>query len=371
MTFSGRVLRSTIREDATLRLSLDFVSFGQPDDDEVMVRVEATPINPSDLGLLLGPADFTTMRRHGDDLVFDVPQARLGGVKLRLGQPLLVGNEGAGRVVSAGRNAKAFEGQLVAMSGGAMFADYRRIAARDVMVLPNDAAAIDGASLFINPLTALGFVETARCEGHSAIVHTAAASNLGQMLERICQADGIPLINIVRSPAQIELLRSIGARYVLDSRAAHFNEQLADLVAETGATIAFDAIGGGALGSQIVAEMERAAARKLTEFNRYGSDIYKQLYVYGGLDPAPIVFDRLPLGYQWSVSGWLLWPFLRKAGPDTVARLRARVIAEIKTTFASRYSRVIGLAEALEPEILRACESKATGEKYLINPSLG
>lgn len=375
MPVTGRELRSTALEDGTLRLSLSSVTLADPSGDEVIVRVEAAPINPSDLGLLLGPADIASLRvdttAGQPEIVFDVPQARMGGIRSRLGQSLTVGNEGAGTVVAAGPDAQHLIGKRVGMLGGGMYADYRKLRARDVVVLPEGATAADGASLFVNPLTALGFVETAKAEGHKAIVHTAAASNLGQMLQKICLADGVPLVNIVRSQAQVEILRAIGAKYVINSADADFRRQLVTAIAETGATIAFDAIGGGSLGSDIVQAMEQAASQAMTEYSRYGSNSFKQLYIYGALDLSPTTLNRLAFGFQWSVSGWLLTPFMQKAGPEVVARMRQRVLDEIKATFASSYSRVIGLAEALDPDTLRAYERKATGEKFLIDPTRG
>ena len=374
MTFTARELRSTIDEGGTLTVSLETVEIGDPGDDEIVVRIEATPINPSDIGLLLGPADVSTAVPVADGrpgVTMRVPQGRLAGVKARIGQSLPVGNEGAGTVVAAGRNAKALEGRLVGMVGGGMYADYRRIRAREVVALPTGASAADGASMFVNPLTALGFVETARRDGHAAIIHTAAASNLGQMLQKICLADGIPLINIVRSPAQAAILRGIGATHVLDSTAPGFAAALTEAIVETKATVAFDAIGGGTVGSDIVQAMERAAVRTMTEYSRYGSDTFKQLYIYGALDIAPTTLNRLAFGFQWSVSGWLLFPFLRSAPREVAERMRRRVSDELTTTFNSRYSRVIGLAEALDPDVLRAYERKATGEKFLIDPTRG
>jgi NADPH:quinone reductase-like Zn-dependent oxidoreductase len=372
MNVTGRELRSTVTDDGTLRLELVEVALSPPVDDEVIVRVEAAPINPSDIGLMIGPADIATLRSEGSAerprLAFDVPAERLAGVEARIGQSLAVGNEGAGTVIATGPSAKAFEGRRVGMLGGGMYADYRKLRAQDVLALPNGASAADGASMFINPLTALGFVETARSGNHRAIIHTAAASNLGQMLQKICLADGIPLVNIVRSAEQAALLRSIGATYVLDSNDGDFRDKLTDAIDQTGATVAFDAIGGGSLGSDILQSMERAAARHMTSYSRYGSDTFKQLYIYGMLDLGPTTLDRHALGFQWSVSGWLLMPFLQRAGAETVSRLRQRVVDELTTTFASRYTRTIGLAEALDPATLRAYERKATGEKYLINP---
>ncbi len=372
MNVTGRELRSTVTGNGTLRLELVDVGLSPPVDDEVIVRVEAAPINPSDIGLLLGPADVATLRSEGAPerprLVFDVPADRLAGIDARIGQSLAVGNEGAGIVIAAGPAARSLEGKRVGMLGGGMYADYRKLRAQDVLVLPDGVSAADGASMFINPLTALGFVETARRDNHRAIIHTAAASNLGQMLQKICLADGIPLVNIVRSAEQEALLRAIGATHVLNSNDGDFRERLIDVIDQTGATVAFDAIGGGSLGSDILQSMERAAARHMTTFSRYGSDTFKQLYIYGMLDLRPTMLDRHALGFQWSVSGWLLMPFLQRAGVETVSRLRRRVVDELTTTFASHYTRTIGLAEALDPANLRAYERKATGEKYLIDP---
>ena len=373
MSLTGRELRSTV-SDGVLRLSLDEVVIGDLGPDEIVVRVEAAPINPSDLGLLIGPADVATMRSEGSPdrptLVFEIPEARRASVSARVGQSLSVGNEGAGTVVAAGEQAQGWMGRCVGMIGGGMYADLRKIRTRDALPLPEGVTAAEGAALTVNPMTALGFVETARAEGHSAIVHTAAASSLGQMLQKICASDGIPLVNIVRSDQQVQLLRDIGASIVLNSRDANFRAQLVDAVSATGATVAFDAIGGGSLGSDIMRAMEKGAVNRMTEYSRYGSSSFKQLYTYGALDLSPMVLDRLAFGFQWSVSGWLLTPFLQKAGAETVMRMRKRVFDELTTTFATRYTKTIGLGEALEPELLRAYERKATGEKFLINPTL-
>ncbi|MVW79433.1 zinc-binding dehydrogenase [Bordetella sp. 02P26C-1] len=375
MAWTGRQLRSTIDKQGTLTLSLNPIEITEPGDDEVVVRIEATPVNPSDIGMLLGPADLATIdaidAADGPRLTVSVPSARMAAVAGRIGQPLAVGNEGAGTVIAAGKNVSALQGKRVGMVGGAMYADYRKIAAKDVIPLPDGVSAAAGASMFINPLTALGFVETARREGHKAIIHTAAASNLGQMLQRICLADGIPLINIVRSEEQAALLRYIGASHVLNSKDEAFHEQLTEAIAETGATIAFDAIGGGTLGSDILNAMERAAARTSTTYNQYGSNVFKQVYVYGRLDLSPSVLDRSTLGFGWSVSGWLLFNKLATFEPEVVQGLRQRVVRELTTTFASHYTRTVGLAEILRPDVLRAIERKATGEKFLIDPSQG
>lgn len=374
MAHKTRELRSTVNKDGVLTLSLAEIVLDDLASDEIIVRIEAAPINPSDLGLLLGPADATSVRKDASDgipqLRLDIPPARMGGMAGRINQSLPVGNEGAGTVIAAGDQAKDWIGRRVGVIGGGMYADLRKIRTRDALPLPEGVTAAQGAALTVNPMTALGFVETARAEGHSAIVHTAAASSLGQMLQRICAQDGVQLVNIVRSDDQLRLLKDAGATHVLNSREDDFRTQLIDAVTKTGATIAFDAIGGGSLGGDIMRAMERGAVNRMTEYSRYGSSTFKQLYVYGALDTLPMVLDRLAFGFQWSVSGWLLTPFMQKAGPETVSRMRKRVFDELTTTFATRYTRTIGLAEALEPEILRAYERKATGEKFLIDPTL-
>ena len=375
MTFNGRELRSTLTEDGTLTLSLADVAIEAPGPDEIVVRMEATPINPSDLGLLLGPAAMGSLEASGTQdrpiATLKVAKAALGGLRARIGKSLAVGSEGAGTVVAAGEAVKALEGRRVGLIGDGMYADYRKVKAREAMPLPDGATAADGAAMFVNPLTALAFIETMRLEGHRAIVHTAAASNLGQMLQKLCLADGIPLVNIVRSDEQANILRGLGASHVLDSRADDFRRHLADAVAETGATIAFDAIGGGDLGGFILQAMEQAANRSATEYSRYGSSTFKQLYVYGALDTSPTTLNRMTFGFQWGVSGWLVTSFLRRAGADVGARMRKRIVDELTTTFASHYTATIGLADALRPDVLRAYERKATGEKYLIDPTRG
>jgi len=369
---TGLELRSTISSDGNLTLSLEPVTLAAPGPDEVIVRIEAAPLNPSDLGLLLGPADMATLQAGGTPdhptLTAAIPPARMPAMKPRLDQSMAVGNEGAGTVVLAGENVAELLGKKVGMLGGAMYAQYRKIAARDCIVLPEGATAADGASMFVNPLTALSMVETLRMEGHKALVHTAAASNLGQMLNRICIADGVPLVNIVRSEAQAAILREIGAKYIVDSSAPDFREKLTDAIAETGATLAFDAIGGGKIVNTILHAMEAAANRTATAYSRYGSSTWKQVYVYGMLDTSPMELDR-GYGLAWGVSGFLVTPFLMKLGLEGTLRLRARVAAELTTTFASHYTNTISLAEALDPKVVEAYAKKATGEKYLIDPS--
>jgi NADPH2:quinone reductase len=370
---TGLQLRSCVSSSGELHLGLAEFTVPAPGDDEVVVRIEAAPVNPSDLGLLIGPADLATMRSGGTadfpEVIASVPMPRLPGVAARFDQSLPVGNEGAGTVIAAGRDAQGLIGRTVAVLGGATFATHRTAKVRDVLVLPESATAAQGASAFVNPLTALGMVETMRDGGHTALVHTAAASNLGQMLNRICLADGIALVNIVRSEEQQRLLREMGAQHVCDSTAPDFADRLTDALAETGATIAFDAIGGGDLANQILVAMEAAASRTVGEYSRYGSSTHKQVYIYGSLDMRPTMLTR-SYGFAWGVDGWLLTPFLQRIGRDRAAALRERVARELTTTFASRYTAEISLRDALKPEVIAAYARRATGEKYLINPSL-
>jgi len=370
---SGLQLRSLIKASGELELSLAKVDIPDLAADEVLVRVEASPINPSDLGLLLGAADVSTARAGpGPTLTATVPQPLMRAMAGRLDQSMPVGNEGAGTVVAAGSDpaAQALLGKLVAGIGGAMYAQYRTLKAADVLPLPAGATAADGASCFVNPLTALGMVETMRREGHTALVHTAAASNLGQMLNRICLKDGVALVNIVRSRAQAHMLTDIGATHVVDSTAESFLDDLTKALVETGATLAFDAIGGGKLAGQILGCMEAAINQRATAYSRYGSSVHKQVYIYGGLDTSPTVLAR-SYGMAWGLGGWLLTPFLMKIGMAEAQKLRQRVADELKTTFASHYTAEIGLAEALDPAVAAAYNRRATGEKYLINPSKG
>jgi NADPH:quinone reductase-like Zn-dependent oxidoreductase len=370
---TGLELRSTVTSGGELQLSLAEVMIEPPGPDEVIVRVEASPINPSDLGLLLGPADLATLKAGGTTdrptLSAAIPPQRMPAMKPRLDESMPVGNEGAGTVVQAGETAAHLLGRKVGMIGGAMYTQYRKLPARDCIVLPEGASAADGASMFVNPLTALAFVETMRAEGHKAIVHTAAASNLGQMLNKICLADGVPLVNIVRSAEQAAILRGIGAAHIVDSGAEDFEAALTDAIAETGATLGFDAIGGGKLAGQILSAMETAANRNAASYSRYGSTTFKQVYIYGALDLGPTLLNRA-FGMSWSLGGWLLTPFLMKAGAEVVGRLRQRVADELKTTFASHYTATISLADTLRPDIVQAYQRKTTGEKYLIDPSL-
>jgi NADPH:quinone reductase-like Zn-dependent oxidoreductase len=371
---TGLQLRSLIRKSGELEVSLAEVAIAEPAADEVIVRVEATPINPSDLGLLFGAGDMANAKASGTAqqpvITAPVPEAAMRAMAGRLDESMPVGNEGAGTVVKTGSSdaAKALLGKTVAMIGGAMYAQFRTMKARDCLVLPAGATAADGASCFVNPLTSLGMVETMRREGHKALVHTAAASNLGQMLNKICIKDGVALVNIVRNAEQAALLRGIGAKYICDSAAPTFMDDLTQALVETGATLAFDAIGGGKLAGQILTCMEIAANKTAKVYSRYGSDVYKQVYIYGGLDTGPTVLNRA-FGMTWGIGGWLLFPFLQKIGPADGARLRQRVVDELKTTFASHYTRVISLQETLQLPNIAIYNKRATGEKFLINPN--
>ncbi len=367
-------LRSKISKSGELELSLAKVAVPEPGPEQVVVKVEATPINPSDLGLLIGPADMNqaTASGSGEGIVVKgrVSEQALPFLAARLDQSMTVGNEGAGTVVKAGESeaAQALLGKTVSMVGGSMYAQYRLIKAVECQVLPEGTSAADGASWFVNPLTALGMTETMKRENHKALVHTAAASNLGQMLNKICIKDGIGLVNIVRSAEQARLLRGIGAKHVVDSSAPSFMDDLTQALVETGATIAFDAIGGGKLAGQILTAMELAIQKTATGYSRYGSNVHKQVYVYGSLNTGPMEVTR-NFGIAWGIGGWLLTPFLQKIGRPEQLRLRQRVVSELKTTFASHYTRTVSLPEALQLDNLRTYAKRATGEKYLINPN--
>jgi NADPH2:quinone reductase len=366
-------LRSLVTARGTLELSLHDVPVPSPAPNEVLVRVEASPINPSDLGLLIAGADMSTATVTGPPerpiVTATLAPIALQGLSARVDKSLPVGNEGAGTVVAAGSSAaaQALVGKTVGIAGGAMYSQYRAVDAAACLVLPEGATAKDGASSFVNPLTALGMLETMRHEGHSALVHTAAASNLGQMLVKLCISDGVPLVNIVRKHDQEQLLRSLGAVHVLNSSSPAFSTDLVEALKETSATLAFDATGGGTLASQIVSGMEEAASATAAEYSRYGSTVHKQVYIYGGLDTSPTVLTR-NFGMAWGIGGWLLTYFLQNAGAETIGRLRARVAAELTTTFASTYAQEVSLAGMLMPDAFQAYVKRATGEKFLVTP---
>jgi NADPH2:quinone reductase len=370
---TGLQLRSTIKQDHTLEISLVDVPIPELGPDEVLVRVEAAPLNPSDLMLLFGPADLSTVRFSGTSerpvVTADIPEKLMTTVASRVGESLAVGNEGAGTVIGAGSSdaAQALMGKLVGIVGGEMFGQYRCAKAYKCLELQPGSTAADGASCFVNPLTALAMVETMRMENHTALVHTAAASNLGQMLNRICINEGIDLVNIVRKPEQETILKNLGAKYIINSSSDSFHNELTDALATTGATLAFDATGGGKLANSILTCMEAAAVRNMSEYNRYGSDVLKQIYIYGALDLSPTTLTR-NFGFSWNVGGFLLTPFLQKIGLEKLIELQSKVAAELTTTFASHYTREVSLAEALSAEAIAVYGKQATGEKYLIKP---
>ncbi len=367
-------LCSTVRKEGHLELSLVEVDMPTPGEDDVVIRVEASPINPSDLGLLFGMADMSTATLSGTGsnslLTATIPKAMLRQVAARIDQSLPAGNEGAGVVVSAGssQRAQSLVGKTVATLGGAMYAQYRMTRVDQCLVLPEGTTAVEGASCFVNPLTVLGMVGTMHLEGHTALVHTAAASNLGQMLVKLCVNEDVPLVNVVRKQEHVELLKSLGATHVCNSGEPDFMEKLIDALADTGATLGFDATGGGPLPGQLLTAMEVAANRSAGEFNRYGSTTHKQVYIYGGLDRNPTVLNR-SFGMAWGLGGWLLPYFLQRVGDEEAETLRQRVAAEITSTFASSYTEIVSLEEAISPDAVARYGLQATGEKFLINPN--
>jgi NADPH2:quinone reductase len=373
MTDTNIQLTSLISEDNKLTLALKNIDMPQPGADEVVIRIEAAPLNPSDLAVLFSAADMTTATQAGTEqspaIIADVPAKFMPAVKTRVGKAIPVGNEGAGTVVAAGSSpaAQALMGKTVAVIGGGTYRQYLCANVQSCLELKQGTTAKEGASSFVNPLTALAMVETMRAEGHKAIIHAAAASNLGQMLNRICIADGVDLINIVRKAEQETLLRDMGAKYVVNSSSDTFLADLTAAIIETGATIAFDPIGGGQLTSDILNCMEVAAARDMKEHSVYGSDTFKQAYIYGALDRGPITLNR-NFGFAWGVNGFLLFNALAKLGTKTVMAMRKRVADEITTTFASHYTHEVSLAEVLQLKSIAGYSKHATGEKYLITP---
>jgi NADPH2:quinone reductase len=369
-------LRSLVTPEGQLEVSLVSVATPAPGPDEVLVRIEASPINPSDAGLLFGAADMSTATLSGPPdrpvVTARIPEGAKRAMAGRVGQSLPVGNEGAGVVVQAGSSAaaQALLGKSVAVLGGAMYAQYRCVPAEQCLVLAEGTTPLEGSSAFINPLTALGMLATMRSEGHTALVHTAAASSLGQMLQRICLQDGVALVNIVRKEEQAALLKELGAVHVCNTGSPTFMDDLTEALVATGATIAFDATGGGKLASQILTCMEAALSRKAKSYNRYGSSTHKQVYIYGGLDTGPTELRR-SFGMAWSVGGWLLPSFLQKSSPEAVKALKQRVAAELKTTFATTYSKEVSLVEALQLDNIAAYHGHSTGGKYVINPNKG
>ena len=370
MTVSKQI-KSKISKEGLLTISLDEVNVPDPGDGEVLIKVQATPINPSDLGLLVGPADVSSLKEveKGSVVEMKVPDGLIRSVAARFDQNLPVGNEGAGIVESAGKGAEHLIGKTVGLAGGAMYSEYRCVPASSCLVMNDGTTAEQAASCFVNPLTALGMVETMKMENHTGLVHTAAASNLGQMLIKICLSEDIPLVNVVRKDEHVDMLKSLGANYVCNSSLDSFMDDLVEALVQSGSTLGFDATGGGKLSSQILTAMEVAANKTATEYSRYGSDKFKQVYIYGGLDRNPTTLSR-SFGFSWGLGGWLLTPFIGRIGPEKFGELRKKVADEIHTTFESKYSNIISLEETLSKENIISYTKQATGEKYLIKPNL-
>ena len=371
----SKEIRSTVTGDGNVEISIAKVDIPTPADDEVLIEIYAAPINPSDLALLTtfgGDVSNIKISGSGDNTVasMSVHPAVMRSMKSRVGQSMPVGNEGAGVVVDAGINAKSLIGKTVGLAGGAMYSQYKCAPAVNCLVMGDGIAPSEAASSFVNPMTALSFVETMKMENHSAIVHTAAASNLGQMLVKVCKSEDIPLVNIVRKKEQVDILKNIGAKYICNTNESDFMESLVGALTETGATLGFDATGGGnngELAGQILTAMEVAANNASGEYSRYGSETYKQVYIYGGLDPSPTILKR-SYGMSWGLGGWLLTPMLGKIGMEKFQEMRARISEEIKTTFASEYSQEISFEEMLQPEIINSYVKQKTGSKFLVNP---
>ena len=372
---SSKEIRSMVTNEGNIEISIANVDMPIPGDDEVLIEVHAAPINPSDLGLLLSfAADLSTINvsGSGDETItsMKIHPALMGAMKPRIDQSMPVGNEGSGVVVDAGTNAKEFIGKTVGLAGGSMYSQYRCVPAANCLVMEEGTSPAEAASSFVNPLTALAFIETMKMENHTAIVHTAAASNLGQMLVKICKDDDIPLVNIVRKQEQVDLLKDIGAEHICNTSDPDFMESLVSALVATGATLGFDATGGGNNGElpgQVLAAMEVAANKMAKEYSRYGSDTYKQVYIYGGLDQSPTILKR-SYGMSWGLGGWLLTPMIGRIGMEKFQAMRARVAKEIKTTFASTYANEVSFEEMLQPETIKSYAKQATGQKYLVNP---
>ncbi len=372
---TSKEIRSTVTSNGTVEVSIVNAAMPVPSENEVLIKVEAAPINPSDLALLISfAADLDSIEFSGEDeaskTTIKIRPGLMAALKGRVDQPLSAGNEGAGIVVGAGEKATALIGKTVGVAGGSMYSQYRCAPASSCLVMDEGITSTEAASSFVNPLTALAFVETMKMENHAALVNTAAASNLGQMLVKICKDDGIPLVNIVRKPEQVKILKDLGAEYICDTSQSDFMKDLVEALISTGATLGFDATGGGNEGKlpgQILAAMEIAVNKTAKEYSRYGSDVYKQVYIYGGLDPTPTVLNR-SYGLQWGLGGWLLTPMIGRIGMERFAEMRQRVVREIKTTFASHYTQEISLEDMLQPDNIKAYAKQGTGAKYLVNP---
>ena len=364
---TGKQILSTL-EDGKLTVEVVETEFPDPTGNQLLVQMEAAPINPSDLALLTGAADLENAEYSPGKFVATMPEPFNSAQKGRHGQRLPVGNEGAGTVIAAGDSemAQALVGQRVACVPGNAYSQYC-LADAGLSLPLGDMSSEQGASAFVNPMTALGFVETAKMEGQEAIIHTVAASNLGQMLVKICQEDDIPLVNIVRKAEQVELLQGLGATHIVNSSDDDFLDQLRGSIDTTGAYLGFDPIGGGQMVDDCFKAMEQVAATKMTEYSRYGSDQAKKMYIYGRLDFGPTLLTPA-YGFGWTLSGWLLTPFLQKAGLETMIRMRQRVQEGLTSTFASSYKRKVTLEEMLTKEAALDYRAMKTGEKYLVTP---
>jgi NADPH:quinone reductase len=370
MPTPARQIVSTLNADATMTIEVAEAALPDPGPRAVIVAVEAAPINPSDIAGLYGPALLAEADYSDGKIVAAVPAAAMKAQAGRIGQPTVFGNEGAGTVIAAGSDpaAQALLGKRVACwPGGGTFASHVAVPLGACIALPDSASIENASASFVNPVTALGFVETMRAKGYHALVQTAAASNLGQMLVRICEEDNIALVNIVRKPEQVALLKGLGAQWVLDSSQPDFDAALVAAIAETQAYCGFDAIGGGDMAGRVIAAMERAASQS-GPFSRYGSAQRKHLFVYGRLDLSPMVIPP-SIGFSWDMSAWLLFPFLDEIGPAASRALSERVIAGIDTTFASHFSQRLSLAGVLERDAALAINARRTGEKALILPA--
>ena len=373
---TARQLFSTVTADHELILSVEPLDVPEPGENEVVVQMEAVPINPSDLGVLVGPAELSTARRGEVDghpaLIADVHPGWRRLVAARVGKKLPVGNEGAGTVIAAGDGeaAQALLGRTVTAVGGSMYRTHRVLDVRRVMPLPEGAAAAEGASLFVNPMTVQAFLTTMRDEGHEALIHTAAASNLGQMLAKLCGKEGVPLVAIVRREAQRKLLLDLGVPHVVDSSTETFFDDLVAAIAATNATLCFDAVGGGHLANTVLTAMEMAQRARGVRADLYGTPVHKQLYQYGRLDVSA---TKLTGGYgmYWGVGGWLLTPRLHALGRQRTRAMQQFAIDERNGIFASDYARTVGLLDLLDPDTMRSIDRKGTGGKALVDPSRG
>ena len=366
MTFTGKQLTTQLDADGTLTLQLNDKTWDAPKAGQVLVKIEASPINPSDLGLLFASADTENAVYTPGKIVAKMPDNATRAMKARHGMAMPAGNEAAGTVVAAGEGAEHLMGKRIACVPGSAYGTYAYAEAQMAFPVDDNVTAEQAASSFVNPMTALGFTETMKLEGYTGIVHAAAASNLGQMLVKICLEDNIPLVNIVRSDEQVKLLKDLGATHVLNMTDADFMPKLIDAIAETKAMLGFDPIGGGTLAGQILTAMEAAASRGAA-FSRYGSSEPKKVYIYGALDIGPTILNRA-FGLTWDLAGWLLTPFMMKAGMEIVGRMRMRVMKDLTTTFASHYQMRGSLEDMLTKEAVSVYNARRTGEKYLVVP---